>query len=113
MREIRTFEMQSDEPATLWRVADPLIVEVAQGTLWLTVEGDAEDYWLEPGHSFFLPAGVRAWIGAGHGDVRMTATDAGPLGAAFDKATLASAGAEPVTGRTPSIEMPRWRLAAA
>lgn len=72
MREIRTFEMGYDEPATAWRVDQPLVVEVEQGTLWLTVEGDAEDYWLDRGQSFLLPAGTRAWIGSGVGDVRVT-----------------------------------------
>lgn len=113
MREIRTFEMQTDEPATLWRVAHPLVVEVAQGTLWLTVEGDAEDYWLEPGFAFLLPAGVRAWIGAGRGDVRMTATDAGPLSAVDSQAAPACTSLNPSARRARPTGAPRWRQAAA
>lgn len=89
MREIRTFEMRHDEAATAWRVADPLIVEAAHGTLWLTIEGDAEDYWLQPGQTFLLPAGVRAWIGSGQGDVRITVTGAGAQAAACRNDTLA------------------------
>ncbi|HTH74409.1 MAG TPA: DUF2917 domain-containing protein [Trinickia sp.] len=89
MREIRTFEMRHDEAATAWRVADPLIVEAAHGTLWLTIEGDAEDYWLEPGQTFLLPAGARAWIGSGHGDVRLTVTGAGSQAGACRNETLA------------------------
>jgi quercetin dioxygenase-like cupin family protein len=76
MREIRTFEMGYDEPATAWRADHALVVEVEQGTLWLTFEGDAEDYWVDSGQSFVLPAGMRAWIGAGRGDVRLTLSSA-------------------------------------
>ena len=88
MREIRTFEMRHDEAATAWRVARPLIVELEHGALWLTIEGDAQDYWLEPGQSFLLPAGVRAWLGSGRGDVRLTVTGAGTQAAACDRAKM-------------------------
>ncbi|RKP48999.1 DUF2917 domain-containing protein [Trinickia fusca] len=77
MREIRIFEMEQDEPATVWSIARPLVVTVTAGQLWLTLEGDAEDYWLDTGQSFRLPAGARAWVGAGRGDVRMTAASIG------------------------------------
>lgn len=113
MREIRTFEMRHDEGASAWRVADPLIVEAARGTLWLTIEGDAEDYWLEPGQSFFLPAGVRAWIGSGRGDVRLTITGAGsPSDASGDKA-LACPSALRAVAKAGNARMARWRQAAA
>lgn len=115
MREIRTFEMGYDEPATAWRVERSLVVEVAQGALWLTIEGDAEDYWLDSGQSFLLPAGVKAWVGAGRGDVRLTVTSAGSVkaassAAAFVEPRLASGprGAT-ATGRSAA----RWRHAAA
>ncbi|MGN6232883.1 MAG: DUF2917 domain-containing protein [Trinickia sp.] len=105
MREIRTFEMGYDEPATAWRVDRSLVVEVARGTLWLTIEGDAEDYWLDAGESFLLPAGARAWIGSGRGDVRLIVVGAGTrrdvgLQAALARPRLPASGS-------------RWRLAAA
>ncbi|MGN6650918.1 DUF2917 domain-containing protein [Trinickia sp.] len=105
MREIRTFEMGYDEPATAWRVDRPLVVEVEQGTLWLTVEGDAEDYWLDRGQSFLLPAGTRAWIGSGDGDVRLTVRGA---------LTGANGGQGAALAR-PRLPAPasRWWLAAA
>ncbi|MGN6667776.1 MAG: DUF2917 domain-containing protein [Trinickia sp.] len=105
MREIRTFEMGYDEPATAWRVDRAIVVEVAHGALWLTIEGDAEDYWLEPGQSFLLPAGARAWIGSGRGDVRLAVTSAVPRADAADKAALARP-------RLP-VSTSRWRQAAA
>ncbi|WP_206953757.1 DUF2917 domain-containing protein [Trinickia acidisoli] len=105
MREIRTFEMGYEEPATAWRVDRPLVVEVAQGALWLTIEGDAEDYWLDSGQSFFLPAGARAWIGSGRGDVRVT---------------VMGATCRAMTSRQPKLAyprlpvlVPRWRQIAA
>ena len=105
MREIRTFEMGYDEPATAWRVDRPLVVEVAHGALWLTIEGDAEDYWLAPGQSFLLPAGTRAWMGAGRGDVRVTVMGAVAPAAFTETTTLAR----------PRLAVPtsRWRQAAA
>jgi hypothetical protein len=103
MREIRTFEMGYDEPATAWCVDRPLVVEVEQGTLWLTIEGDAEDYWLDRGKSFLLPAGMRAWIGSGQGDVRLTVR--GALARPDDGRNAALA-----RPRLPA-PAPRWRLA--
>lgn len=76
MREIRTFEMNEHEPATAWRVASPLVITVTAGQLWLTIEHDSEDYWLEAGQSFELRPGARAWIGASRGTVHMTVTRA-------------------------------------
>lgn len=105
MREIRTFEMGYDEPATAWRVDRPLVVEVAHGTLWLTIEGDAEDYWLDAGQSFLLPAGTRAWIGSGRGDVRVAVKGAGARSDGADHARLARP-------RWP-VMTSRWRQAAA
>lgn len=76
MREIRTFEMEEHEPATVWRVGSPLMINVTAGQLWVTIEHDSEDYWIEAGQSFELPPGVRAWVGASRGTVRMTVTHA-------------------------------------
>jgi quercetin dioxygenase-like cupin family protein len=78
MREIRMFEMEEHEPATVWRVSRPLVINVTSGQLWLTVEHDSEDYWLEAGQSCTLAAGMRAWVGPSRGTVRMTVTDADP-----------------------------------
>lgn len=113
MREIRTFEMGYDEPAAVWRVEQPLIVEVAHGTLWLTLEGDAEDYWLDPGQSFLLPVGAKAWIGSGRGDVRLTVRGAGARNPAYESAALLRPSIEPSHGRSARMSTPRWRQAAA
>jgi quercetin dioxygenase-like cupin family protein len=109
MREIRTFDIQYDEPATVWRAARPLVVEVEHGVLWLTIEGDAEDYWLDAGQSFLLPAGAKAWIGAGRGDVRLTVTSAGSLAALCRNAALAC----PQLGSGRARLAPSWPQAVA
>ena len=72
MREVRTFEIEYGEPAAHLRVARPLIVEVEFGRLWLTIEGDAEDYMLDAGQTMRLPRGTRAWVGAEGGDARLS-----------------------------------------
>lgn len=105
MREIRTFELEHGEPASAWRAAQPLAVNVLAGELWLTVEGDAEDYWLAPGESFELNRGAVAWLSAGREGARLSLTVAsgGQVGDTVrvrrQRATL----------RT---WMPRWLLAA-
>jgi len=77
MREIRTFELEHGEPATAWRVAQPLVLKVMAGEIWLTVEGDSEDYWLAAGDTFELPRGSRAWVSAGRRDARLALMFAG------------------------------------
>lgn len=71
MREIRTFELEHGEPAAAWRVAQPLVLKVMAGQIWLTVEGDSEDYWLSSGDTFELGRGAVAWVSAGQGGARM------------------------------------------
>ena len=71
MREIRTFELEHGEPVTAWRVTQPLVLQVMAGELWLTVEGDSEDYWLAAGETFELGRGAFAWVSAGQHGARL------------------------------------------
>lgn len=111
MREIRTFEMERDEPAAVWRIAQPIVVKVTAGQLWLTIEGDAEDYWLDAGQSFVLTAGARAWVGAGHSSVRVAVTNAGSRALRGER-DLHGERRQP--GSVPRYRgwMPRWLQAA-
>ncbi|GAB6847802.1 DUF2917 domain-containing protein [Paraburkholderia kururiensis] len=70
MREIRTFELEHGEPAAALHAAQPLVLEVRAGQIWLTVEGDAGDYWLAAGESFALPRGARTWVSSGRAGAR-------------------------------------------
>jgi quercetin dioxygenase-like cupin family protein len=101
MREIRTFELEHGEPAAAWHVTRPLILTAAEGEVWLTLEGDSEDYWLAPGRPFTLPAGARAWVSAGRNGARfaLAFASAGP-------------GADPPTVPRARGWMPRWLQAA-
>jgi quercetin dioxygenase-like cupin family protein len=87
MREVRTFEIEYGEPAAHLRVARPLVVEVEFGRLWLTIEGDAEDYMLDAGQTMKLPRGARAWVGAEGGDARLS------VAMALERARSTGAGA--------------------
>ncbi|CAM2179929.1 DUF2917 domain-containing protein [Paraburkholderia sacchari] len=70
MREIRIFELEHGEPAETWRLAQAMQLHVSEGELWLTLDGDAGDYWLRAGESIRLPAGARACLSAGRAGAR-------------------------------------------
>jgi hypothetical protein len=86
MREIRMFEMEYEEPAQCLRVARGLDLHVSDGELWLTIDGDAADYWLRAGESLSLARGVSVRIGAWRGGARF-AIVAGGATAAEPRAT--------------------------
>ncbi|MEM5311860.1 DUF2917 domain-containing protein [Paraburkholderia sp. JHI869] len=44
------------------RLAQGGVVVALEGRVWMTVEGDAEDYWLEPGEALPLAPGERARV---------------------------------------------------
>ena len=107
MREIRTFELEHDEPATAWRVAEPLILKVMAGQVWLTIDGDPEDYWLAPGATFELRRGAGAWVSAGPDTARVALTVAGC--ALHERTFPASASLLfRLSGRSLRDWMPRW-----
>ncbi|CAG9236139.1 conserved hypothetical protein [Paraburkholderia tropica] len=70
MREIRIFELEHGEPAESWRLAQAMQLQVSEGELWLTIGGDADDYWLRAGESISLAAGTRVWLSAGREGAR-------------------------------------------
>lgn len=70
MREIRIFELEHGEPAETWRLAEALQLHVSEGELWLTIGGDAGDYWLRAGESMELAAGARVCLSAGREGAR-------------------------------------------
>lgn len=42
------------------------------GAIWLTIEGDSEDIWLQAGGRIGLKAGQRVWLSAEHDRARFT-----------------------------------------
>jgi len=67
MRELRLYEMDANEPAARWRIVDRTALQVADGDLWVTVEGRPDDHWLRAGESLSLLPGMRVWISAAAG----------------------------------------------
>ncbi|RDK04502.1 DUF2917 domain-containing protein [Paraburkholderia lacunae] len=88
MREVRIFELEHGEPAAAWRVAHSSIFKVISGEIWLTVEGDAEDYWLGAGESFELPRGAVAWVSSGEAGARFALASGSERSAAMPARTL-------------------------
>jgi hypothetical protein len=70
MREIRIFELEHGEPAESWRLAQAMQLHVSEGELWLTLDGDSDDYWLRAGESIRLVAGARVCLSAGREGAR-------------------------------------------
>ncbi|WP_025601236.1 DUF2917 domain-containing protein [Burkholderia sp. WSM2230] len=101
MREVRIFELEHDEPAAAWRVARPSTFKVISGEIWLTVEGDSEDYWLATGESIELPRQAVAWISAGQAGARFALASGSERGAA-----------RPMRGLSVQDWLPRWLGAA-
>jgi hypothetical protein len=65
MHELRLYVMDGDEPAGRWRIVDRTALHVAEGELWVTIEGRADDHWLRAGDSLTLLPRMRVWVGAG------------------------------------------------
>lgn len=73
MREIRLFELDR-ERTVFWQspAAElPQSIQVLQGVLWLTVEGEPADHWLRAGESFEIRHGQRVWLGTWQDGVRL------------------------------------------
>ena len=60
MRELRTFELDEPGQPVSWRAGYGQTVCAAAGKLWVTVEGNPDDIWLEPGQELALPEGYPA-----------------------------------------------------
>jgi hypothetical protein len=54
--------------AQMIRVRHPARLKVLAGEVWLTREGDPDDYLLAPGESLAVAGGERLWLGRWHAD---------------------------------------------
>ena len=73
MREIRLFELDREQ-TVVWQspaAEPPQSLQVLQGLLWLTVEGEPHDHWLRAGESFEIRGGQRVWLGTWQEGARM------------------------------------------
>jgi hypothetical protein len=64
MREIRSFELDRRDAPTRWVIDRPQTLRVKRGQLWLTIEGEAGDHWLEAGAFVELKPYTTIWVSA-------------------------------------------------
>jgi hypothetical protein len=64
MREIRIFELGDRYVPVRWAVDRPQTLTAVRGTLWVTVEGQLEDIWLQDNESLELTPKTNVWISA-------------------------------------------------
>jgi hypothetical protein len=62
MREIRTFELDRRDAPTRWVIDRPQTLRVTRGQIWLTIEGETDDHWLDAGESVELAAYSTIWV---------------------------------------------------
>jgi len=90
MREIRLFELDQGH-TVFWQspAAElPQSLQVLQGVLWLTVEGEPTDHWLHAGESFEIRSGQRVWLGTWQEGARLRVSQpAKTLASAIGKPT--------------------------
>src|ERR1700726_621833 len=74
MREIRIFELDQADVPTRLPIGCPSRVSAMRERLWVTVEGQTDDYWLAEGESLELPPYAVVWISAEHDGGRLSIT---------------------------------------
>ena len=62
MREIRSFELDRRDAPTRWVIDRPQTLRVTRGQIWLTIEGEADDHWLDAGASVELEPYTTIWV---------------------------------------------------
>ncbi len=62
MREIRTFELDRRDAPTRWVIDRPQTLRVTRGQVWLTIESEADDYWLDAGAAVELQPYTTIWV---------------------------------------------------
>ncbi|SAK89747.1 hypothetical protein AWB76_06479 [Caballeronia temeraria] len=62
MREIRTFELDGRDAPTRSVIDRPQTLRVTRGQIWLTIEGSADDHWLDAGASVELMPYTTIWV---------------------------------------------------
>jgi hypothetical protein len=62
MREIRTFELDRRDAPTGWFIDRPQTLRVMRGQIWLTIEGETGDFWLDAGASVELKPYTTIWV---------------------------------------------------
>jgi quercetin dioxygenase-like cupin family protein len=91
MDELRTFELGAPHAAqALVLVRDAALCAVS-GPIWLTIEGEADDIWLQAGERIGLKAGQRVWLSAEQDGARFTVLTQSQVSASGWLAAIAAA----------------------
>jgi hypothetical protein len=72
MDELRTFELELPHRAQSLRLGRTATLCALDGPLWVTVEGDFADIWLQAGERVEIGAGQRIWLSAERNGARFT-----------------------------------------
>jgi hypothetical protein len=65
MQHSQTQHFQLDTPQTLaLHLVAGAMLQVTQGSIWLTLEGHSRDVWLKTQDRWTVPLGAKAWISA-------------------------------------------------
>jgi Protein of unknown function (DUF2917) len=91
MDELRTFELGAPRTAQALVLVQDAALCAVNGPIWLTIEGEADDIWLQAGERIGLKAGQRAWLSAEHDCARFTVLTQSPASASGWLAALAIA----------------------
>jgi hypothetical protein len=76
MREIRTFELDRRDAPTGWFIDRQQTLRVMRGQIWLTIEGEAGDYWLDAGATVELKPYTTIWVSAAQDESRFSLASA-------------------------------------
>ncbi|SAK97221.1 DUF2917 domain-containing protein [Caballeronia ptereochthonis] len=76
MREIRTFELDRRDAPTGWFIDRQQILRVTRGQIWLTIEGEADDHWLDAGASVELKPFTTIWVSGAQDESRFSLASA-------------------------------------
>lgn len=63
MYQIEHFELSATR-ATTFQLKTGCVIRVTSGRLWLTVQGDHNDVWLQAGEHWIMPANGTLWLSA-------------------------------------------------
>jgi hypothetical protein len=90
MDELRTFELGAPHTAQALTLTRGATFCAVSGQIWLTVEGEAGDVWLQAGERISFGAGKRVWLSAEHDRARFTVLTQSPVAASGSLAALTS-----------------------
>lgn len=72
MDELRTFELDEPRIAQALSLARAATIRAVTGPIWVTVEGEMDDVWLEAGQQMTIARGTRIWLSADVEGARFT-----------------------------------------